>query len=112
MKTKMTNAIRPTTLSLFVAAIEKTWPSPAVCVDFGIDSRAHFEALALPIINDEITMSQMDAALGKGAELTRLTRDAPSNPHKTLVFQTSWDVLLQRHGAATPQRGPDPSHER
>jgi len=108
----MANRIRPTTLALFAAAIEKRWPSPAVCVDFGVDSRAHFEALAMPIVNDEITMSQMDAALGNGAELTKLVTQAPSNPHKGLVFQTSWDVILRRHGAGAVQRESGPSPER
>jgi hypothetical protein len=107
----MPKEIRPTTLSLFVSIIEKSWPTPPVCVDFGIDSKAHYEAIALPVMNDEITMEQADAALGDGEKLTKLAAEAPSNPHKGIQFQTSWDIILRRYADA-PETEQDRSIER
>ena len=102
----MPDDIRPTTLSFCVPAIEKSWLSPAACIDFGIDSPAHFEALARPFVNDEITMRQLDAALGHGAKLTALANAAPSNPHKGIRFQTSWDITFGRCNSSAPATDP------
>ena len=42
----------------------------------------------------------MDAALGKGEQLTALARAARSNPHKDIAFRTDWDDLR-----------PEPEHD-
>jgi hypothetical protein len=95
-----TQPIRDTTRNLVEAILLDVWPRPAAVVDFGLDSQAHYEALYYPVRKGEITPEQLDAALGKGAELTALAREAPSNPHKEIAFRTSWDAL--RPG---PERG-------
>jgi hypothetical protein len=105
-----TQPIRDTTRNLVEAILLDVWPRNAAVVDFGLDSQAHYEALYYPVRAGAITPEQLDAALGKGAELTALARGAPGNPHKEIAFRTSWDVLRpepdDRHdGEALPSPG-------
>lgn len=95
-----TPAIRPTTKNLVTALLLDTWPSHAAIVDFGLDTQEHYEAIYYPLREGEIRPEQLDAALGNGPELTRLARSAPSNPHRTITFETSWDHLR-------PESAPD-----
>jgi hypothetical protein len=89
---------RPATRHVIGSILLDTWPNLPAIADFGIDSQKHYEALYHPIRNQEITPKELDAALGDGQKLTALTRAAPSNPHKDVEFQTSWDVILSRDG--------------
>jgi hypothetical protein len=88
--------VRPVTRNLIESVTADAWPRAAAIVDFGIDSQQHYEALYYPIRNGEIAPSVLDAAMGNGARLTELTRHAPGNPHKEILFHTSWDELLGR----------------
>jgi hypothetical protein len=92
---------RDATRNLIEAIRADGWPRNAAIVDFGIDSQRHYEALYYPIRNHEIAPSVLDAAMGHGAKLTELTREAPSNPHKDIRFHTSWDELLGREEPET-----------
>jgi len=86
--------VRPLTQKLIDAVLMDEYPnSNAVIVDFGIDSQEHYEALYYPIRHEEITPEQLDEALGNGAKLTQLVKNAPSNPHKDIVFHCLWDDL-------------------
>jgi hypothetical protein len=87
---------RPTTRNLIEAVMLDTWPRAAAVVDFGLDSQTHYESLYYPIRNEEIPPAVLDAAMGQGEKLTELARNAPSNPHKNIMFHTSWDELLGR----------------
>jgi hypothetical protein len=87
---------RDTTRNLIGSIQLDNWPRIGAIVDFGIDTQQHYESLYYPIRNDEIAPSVLDAAMGHGAKLTELVRHAPSNPHKDVVFHTTWDELLGR----------------
>jgi hypothetical protein len=98
-------SVRPVTRSLVTSILMDAWPSHAAIVDFGIDSQKHYEALYYPIREAEIMPKALDAALGDGPKLTAMTREAASNPHKDVQFQTSWDVVLGRGSAGAPANG-------
>jgi hypothetical protein len=95
--------VRPTTLGLVMSMLTDSWPGQAAVVDFGIDSRKHYEALYFPIREAEIMPEALDAALGDGPKLTALVRDAASNPHKDVEFHTSWDLILGRESSRTAE---------
>ncbi len=88
--------VQPVTRNLIEAVMLDAWPHNAAIVDFGIDSQKHYESLYYPIRNQEISPVVLDAAMGHGEKLTELVRGAPGNPHKDIVFHTSWDSLLGR----------------
>jgi hypothetical protein len=86
--------IRPVSQILFEALSKNVWPEgPAALTDFGIDTREHFEALSGPVQNGEITLEELDRALGNGPLITKLARGARSNPHKAIEFRTPWDDM-------------------
>ena len=85
--------VRPVTQHLIDAMKNVDRPSPGVIVDFGIDSEEHYEAIYYPFYKGEVTPEQLDAALGNGKKLTELMRSLPSNPHKNIVFETSYDWM-------------------
>lgn len=89
-------SVRETTRNLVTSILMDEWPRRAAVVDFGIDSQKHYEALYYPIREAEILPQALDAALGNGAALTAMLREAASNPHKDVTFSTSWDVILGR----------------
>ena len=66
---------RPTTRSLVMSMLSDSWPSHASVIDFGIESRKHYEALCFPIREAEIMPKALDAALGDGAKLTALVQE-------------------------------------
>jgi hypothetical protein len=104
--------VRPVTRRLIESLMLDAWPNHTAIVDFGIDSQAHYEALYYPIREGTIMPLALDDALGHGEKLTRMTREADSNPHKDIEFHTSWDVILGRDGSMTaeaPPRLPTPS---
>ncbi len=91
---KPSRPIRPVTQVLFNAMVLDLWPdSSAAIVDFGLDSQAHYEALHGPIRAGEITVEQLDEALGNGPRLTSLVRESQANPHKTIVFRCAGDNM-------------------
>lgn len=103
--------IRDTTRNLVEAIWLDVWPRAGAVVDFGLDSQLHYEALYYGVREGEITIEALDAALGKGDELTALARSAPSNPHKDVEFHTSWDGLLPEPEPAGQDDGFDPDPE-
>ena len=104
--------VRPVTRRLVEAIMLDVWPNHTAIVDFGINSQAHYEALYYPIREGEILPMALDAALGHGRELTKLTREAASNPHKGIEFHTSWDAIMGRdlsQNGTSSHRHPSPS---
>jgi hypothetical protein len=86
--------VRDTTRNLVESLMLDVWPRNGAIVDFGLKSQEHYEALYYPLREGEITPEQLDAAMGKGEQLTALAREARSNPHKQIKFRTDWDDLL------------------
>jgi hypothetical protein len=78
---------------LVTSILLDAWPNQRAIVDFGIDSQEHYEALYYPVRQHEITPDTLDRALGQGKALTMLVREAPSNPHEDIEFQTCWDAI-------------------
>jgi len=90
-------SIRPLTKRLYEAILADIWPDGAAAiVDFGLESQEHYEALYYPLRAREITVEQLDDALGGGPKLTALAGAAKSNPHKGIVFRTPYDELLEQ----------------
>lgn len=84
--------VRPLVQHLFDSFMKGVWPDgPAAVTDFGIDSDEHYEALSTAVRNGEISAEDLDRALGDGRLLTKLAREAPSNPHKSITFKTPYD---------------------
>ena len=113
-----TPALRDTTRNLVEAILLDAWPRAGAIVDFGLDSQEHYEALYHGVRNGEITAEALDAASCNGERLTALARSAPGNPHKDIVFRTSWDGILPEPGQdgspanaeeAEPRRSRTPS---
>lgn len=98
--------LRDTTRSLIKAITLDVWPSVAAVVDYGIDSQEHYEALYYPLRHGDFTPQQLDAALGKGPVLTAMVNAAPHNPHKGIVFRTSWDFLIPEPDDTPPTGTP------
>ncbi len=96
--------VRPTTLGLVMSMLTDSWPGHAAVVDFGIDSRKHYEALYFPIREAEIMPQALDAALGDGPKLTALARESASNPHKDVEFHTTWDLILGRDSSRSAEK--------
>ena len=92
--------LRGTTRNLVEAIWADEWPRNGAIVDFGLKSQEHYEALYYGVRAGEIRPEALDAALGKGGELTALARSARSNPHRKIEFRTDWDDLL-----------PEPEHD-
>ena len=97
--------IRDTTKNLIEAIWLDVWPRAGAVVDFGLSSQEHYEAIYYGVREGEITPEALDAALGKGDKLTALARSAASNPHRDIVFSTSWDGLVTRPEG--PESGED-----
>jgi hypothetical protein len=93
-----TQPIRDTTRNLVESLMLDAWPRAGAIVDFGLKSQQHYEALYYPVREGEITPEQLDAALGKGEQLTELVNAAPHNPHQGIEFRTDWDDLRPSSG--------------
>lgn len=98
----MKTQIRDLTRQLIEALRSDQWPSPAVCIDFGIRSSAHLGALQYAVLSDGATAERLDAALGKGGELQKLI--GPKNPYRGVTFHTDWDDMPEEPEDARPQR--------
>jgi hypothetical protein len=69
------------------------WPSGPACVDFGLVSQLHYEALYYPIRRGEVTADKLqETMLQGGAALTALVKSLPSNPHKHVVFHNPYPL--------------------
>jgi hypothetical protein len=90
MKAKQTD-VRKLVRDLYEALKRDEWPTPATCIDFGIASQAHYGALQYAVVNEGVTLEQLDAALGKGAALQALI--SPRNPYRNVTFRTAWDDM-------------------
>jgi hypothetical protein len=85
--------LHDTTRNLLEAVWADEWPRNGAVIDFGLRSQEHYEALYYGIRDGELRPEALDAALGKGVELTALARSARSNPHRNIVYRTDWDGL-------------------
>jgi hypothetical protein len=86
--------VRPLAQLLFDAIMLDVWPDGhAAIIDFGLESQEHYEALYYPVRSGEIGLEDLDRALGSGPLLTKLAREARSNPHKGIEFRTPWDGM-------------------
>jgi hypothetical protein len=91
--------VKPLVQHLYDCLKKGVWPDgPAALTDFGIDTRDHFEALANAVVKGEITLEDLNSALGNGPLLTKLVRKARSNLHKDIVFRTPWDEMRKARG--------------
>lgn len=66
------------------------WPSPAVVVDFGIDSPEHLGALQ-HAVRSGVTAYDLDRVMGDGAAITCLVRSVPDQPYHEVAFVTAYD---------------------
>lgn len=84
--------VRPLTKQIWDSIHMDEWPGLAAGIDFALEDSDHqerYEALYYPIRAGEITIKELDAALGDGPKLTELVNKCKSNPHKGIVFETS-----------------------
>lgn len=95
-----TAKVRSVTEKLYTSIMLDIFPnSPAVLCDFGLDGwggsniQMCYEALYYPIRNGEITIEELDAALGNGPALSELVNKCPHNPHKGIHFHTAYDTM-------------------
>ncbi|WP_020474434.1 hypothetical protein [Zavarzinella formosa] len=66
----------------------------AARTEYGIESPGHVEAVASALDSGHLSVADLVAAKGDGPALTTLLRNAPSNPHKELIFTTPFDLIL------------------
>jgi hypothetical protein len=85
------NTVHEMTLELFSYFIAGEWPRPRVLAAFGIESDDHYEALVHAVASDDVTLNELDRALGSGVALTALIRSG--NPYHGIEFRTMWDEL-------------------
>ena len=69
------------------------WPSPATCLDFGIDGTRHFRALQCAV-KLGMTAYDLDRVIGDGPAITRLVRGIPNQPDADIEFRTAYDGML------------------
>ena len=80
-----------TSKGLFDAIMMDIMPRASVTVDFGIDSKKHYEALYYPIRSGEIDLQDLERVVGDGPAITDLVRKSKGNPHRNITFTTSYD---------------------
>src|ERR1700740_1022418 len=97
-------SVRPSTRNLVTSMLTDSWPNHDAVINFGIESRKHYEALCFPIREAEIMPKALDDALGDGHKLTELVQASASNPHKDVHFHTTTDLILGRGSATAPVR--------
>jgi hypothetical protein len=84
--------------SMIFSLIMDTMPSPAQCVDFGIDTEAHYLALRSIVLSDKMEPGQasvkLSLACGDGPALNALVAQyAPQFQH--VHFKTAWDNITE-----------------
>lgn len=70
------------------------WPSPATCVDFGIESCQHLGALA-HAVRSGIRAYELDRVMGDGLATTILVKGIPGQPYEDVVFGTAYAGMLE-----------------
>lgn len=93
--TQKTSTIRDNTRDLYRSLRFDEWPSQATIVDFGIASTAHLGALQYAVIHDEVTLEELDGALGNGLAIQALISER--NPYRHVTFRTDWDDIPEEH---------------
>ena len=88
--------IRPVAQRMFDYSFGMTVISPACIVDFGLDTEEHLLSLTTVVVNREVTVDQLDAALGDGPAITELVNGCKSNPFDGIIFKTAYD-MIRRH---------------
>lgn len=68
------------------------WPTPAMVVDFGIDTPHHLGALQYAV-RGGVTAYELDRVMGDGDAITRLVRCIPHQPYANVQFRTAYDDL-------------------
>ena len=78
---------------MFVTLMMDTQISPAMGIDFGIDTPDHYRALQVAV-RSGATVEVLDRALGSGPELTKMIQLwAPEFEH--LKWKTAYDLLTE-----------------
>lgn len=70
------------------------WPSPATCVDFGIESSQHLGALG-HAVRSGIRAYELDRVMGDGLATTILVNGIPGQPYRDVVFRTAYVDLIE-----------------
>ncbi len=76
--------------NLWRCLVDLKQPSPAAVVDFGIRSRAHFDALR-HAVRQGISAYELDRVLGDGPAITQLVNGIPEQPELGIQFHTEYD---------------------
>jgi hypothetical protein len=78
---------------LIHAMVCDVWPSPATCVDFGLDTSDHYAAMQRAV-KQGLTAYELDRILGNGQAITRLVAFAsPDRQFRHIKFATAYDDL-------------------
>lgn len=88
--------IREVTRAVYMALLLDVWPNAAGIVDFGLKTDTHYGALQFAVKVHEVSIEELDAALGNGPALTALIRKG--NPYQGVQFRTHWDAILGYEG--------------
>lgn len=70
-----------------------TWPSPAACVDFGIQTAEHYLALR-HVVLEGISAYELDRVMGDGRAITSLVRGILKQLCPGIIFRTPYDPLV------------------
>jgi len=72
---------------------DNSWPSPAIVVDFGIDSPSHFKSLQ-SAHRGGCNVYDMDRVMGDGRAITQLVHAVPGQSVIGIRFRTAYDEGL------------------
>ena len=84
--------VREVARTVFECLLLDIWPTPAGINDFGLDSTEHYGALQYAVRYHDVTVEDLDDALGDGPGLTKLIRE--DNPYHGVTFTTTWDTIM------------------
>ena len=68
------------------------WPTPAMVVDYGIDTAEHSAALQCAVCKG-VTAYDLDRVIGDGPAITQLVQAVPDQIYPHIQFQTAYDAL-------------------
>jgi hypothetical protein len=89
---------------VYWAMLLDVYPSQAACIDFGITSQKHYEALHHAVREDGVGPTELAHALGNGERIQDLI--SRTNPHfSSVTFETPWDNL-SAEGRPNKDHGP------
>ena len=90
--------------NLITAMVSDEWPSPATCMDFGLDSRHQYKAMQ-EAVREQLTAYELDRVLGDGKAITQLVAFArPDKQLCTVEFSTPWDDMPDEPPSADEPR--------